>query len=74
MLRGHPLRACPGLGSDYVARLGWLDFQPGQEVRRFLAVPEGATWADMRFTAGPHEQPRWVMRWSLTKYLSCCQP
>ena len=41
-----------------MARLGWLDFRPGQEVRRFLAVPEGAVWADMRLTAGPHEQPR----------------
>ena len=55
VLGGSPIL---GMGSDYVARLGWLDFQPGQEVRRFLTVPEGAVWADMRFTAGPHEQPR----------------
>ena len=47
-----------GLSNGYVARLGWLDFRPGQEARRFLAVPEGARWAEMRFTAGPHEQPR----------------
>ncbi len=48
------------LGSGYVARTGWLDFQPGQEMRCFVEVPEGARWADMRFTAGPHEQPRCV--------------
>ena len=28
-------------------------------------VPEGAAWADMRLTAGPHEQPRRVCRQGL---------
>ncbi len=41
-----------------MCRLGWMDFKPGQEVRRFVAVPEGATWAELRLRAGAHEQPR----------------
>ena len=50
---------CTGADSGrYVCRLGWMDFKAGQEVRRFVAVPEGATWAELRLRAGAHEQPR----------------
>ena len=44
--------------SSSTASFGWLDFVPGLEVRRFVAVPEGATWAELRITAGDNEQPR----------------
>ncbi len=37
-----------------------MDFKPGQEVRRFVQVPEGATWAELRLRAADHEQPRCV--------------
>lgn len=46
--------------SQYVCRLGWMDFAPGQEARRFVRVPEGATWAELRLRAAGHEQPRYV--------------
>jgi len=52
-----------GAGADssqYVSHLGWMDFKPGQEVRRFVQVPEGATWAELRLRAADHEQPRCV--------------
>ena len=41
-------------------RLGKLDFTPGLELRRFVAVPEGATWGELRLRAGAHETPKWV--------------
>lgn len=43
---------------DFIARLGTVVFQPGTEVRRFLGVPEGATWGEMTLTAGSHDTPR----------------
>ena len=52
-----------GAGADssqYISHLGWMDFKPGQEVRRFVQVPEGATWAELRLRAADHEQPRCV--------------
>jgi hypothetical protein len=30
----------------------------GSESRRFIAVPEGATWAELRTFAGDHPTPR----------------
>lgn len=52
----------PGQGAkasrDFIARLGTVMFQPGTEVRRFLGVPEGATWGEMTLTAGSHDTPR----------------
>lgn len=39
-------------------RLGKLDFTPGLELRRFVAVPEGATWGELRLRAGAHETPK----------------
>ena len=52
----------PGQGAkpsrDFIARLGTVVFQPGTEVRRFLGVPEGATWGEMTLTAGSHDTPR----------------
>lgn len=47
------------VGQDYVARLGKVQFQPGTEVRRFLDVPEGASWAEMTLKAGNHDTPRY---------------
>ena len=46
------------VGQDYIARLGTVCFQPGTEVRRFIHVPEGATWAEMTLRAGNHDTPR----------------
>ncbi|KAL0038695.1 hypothetical protein WJX79_003623 [Trebouxia sp. C0005] len=45
-------------GQDFIARLGTVQFQPGTEVRRFLEVPEGATWGEMTLKAGNHATPR----------------
>lgn len=47
-------------GGPAVCRLGWMDFKPGQEVRRFIQVPKGTTWAELRLRAAGHEQPRWA--------------
>ena len=49
------------VGQDFTARLGTVQFQPGTEVRRFLDVPEGATWAEMTLKAGNHDTPRWLL-------------
>ncbi len=56
----------PGLGNgdesthadDYIARLGTITFQPGTEERRFVSIPEGATWATVKVRAGAHSAPR----------------
>lgn len=32
--------------------VGPLALQPGQELRRFVVVPEGATWAELQVGAG----------------------
>lgn len=53
--------------NDFTAELGWLEFEPGQEVRRFVEVPDGATWAEMRLTA--NEEPRQVTSQSTEKCL-----
>lgn len=52
--------ACAAERDDgqHVCRLGWMEFRAGQEVRSFVAVPEGARWAELRLRAGAHEQPR----------------
>lgn len=47
------------VGQNYTARLDRVQFQPGTEVRRFLDVPEGATWAEMTLKAGNHDTPRY---------------
>ena len=47
------------VGQDYTARLGRVQFRPGTEVRRFLEVPAGATWAEMTLKAGNHDTPRY---------------
>ena len=47
-------------GGRAVCRLGWMNFKPGQEVRRFIQVPNGTTWAELRLRAAGHEQPRWA--------------
>lgn len=45
-------------GGDCIARLGQQDYLPGAETRRFIAVPEGATWAELRTIAGDFETPK----------------
>lgn len=35
-----------------------LRFQPGHEARRFVAVPGGATWAELRIRAGELDTPK----------------
>ena len=41
--------------------LGRIAFSPGTEVRRFVAIPEGATWGQLLLRAGEHDTPRWVL-------------
>lgn len=43
-----PLLALPGPEGAFRGSLGPIDFEPGQEVRRFVAAPEGASWARVR--------------------------
>ena len=50
----------PPRQGDWVARLGTLHFQAGTELRRFIDVPEGASWAEMSIKAGAHDTPRCV--------------
>ncbi len=40
--------------------LGWpaLTFKPGDVLRRFVAVPDGATWAEISVRAGALDTPR----------------
>ena len=45
-------------GGNAIARLGKQTYSPGSESRRFIAVPEGATWAELRTFAGDHPTPR----------------
>ena len=56
----HQCLSCAGYpGPAHVQDLGSISFSPGTEVRRFLPVLEGATWAEMIITAGPmHDSPR----------------
>jgi hypothetical protein len=69
-------------GQDFIARLGTVQFQPGTEVRRFLEVPEGATWGEMTLKAGNHATPRYAVLPPRTKALFvslhrdsfCCSP
>lgn len=49
------------VGQDFIARLGTFQFQPGTEVRRFLEVPEGASWGEMTLKAGNHATPRYAV-------------
>ena len=57
-----------------MARLGTLHFQAGTELRRFIDVPEGASWAEMSIKAGPHDTPRCVdsQLAALCTYSPCC--
>ena len=45
--------AAAAVAGDAVARLGPLLMSPGREARRFLAAPEGATWAVLRLRVPP---------------------
>ena len=37
---------------------GVLRFQPGEEARRFVAVPPGASWAELSIRAGELDTPK----------------
>jgi tripeptidyl-peptidase-2 len=60
------LEAAPGssggggavVHADASVDLGVLRFQPGTELRRFVAVPSGATWAELRIRAGELDTPK----------------
>lgn len=47
--------------ADSSVDLGALRFQPGDEVRRFVAVPAGATWAELKVRAGEMDTPKSYM-------------
>lgn len=46
---------------DFSIDLGALRFQPGEETRRFVAVPPGAGWAELRIRAGEVDTPKLYM-------------
>ncbi|PRW39066.1 Tripeptidyl-peptidase 2 isoform A [Chlorella sorokiniana] len=46
---------------DCSVDLGTLHFQPGAELRRFVAVPGGATWAELKIRAGELDTPKSYM-------------
>lgn len=41
---------------DY--NLGSFDFSPGTVIRKFMAIPDGATWAEITYTGGQFEGSR----------------
>ena len=47
--------------NGHALHLGRMVFGPGTEIRKFVAIPEGATWAELRLVAGEHDTPRWVL-------------
>lgn len=49
------------LQGEAVLCLGTEPFVPGKEMRRFVAVPEGATWAEMKIKAVAGETPKSLM-------------
>lgn len=49
------------VGSNYDLEFGKIDFTPGLEVRRFVAVPEGTTWAELRLTSVSGETQKHYM-------------
>lgn len=38
--------------------LGSFDFRPGTVIRRFMAIPDGATWVEITYTGGQFEGTR----------------
>lgn len=42
----------------HTLRLGPVSLRPGQEVRHFVAVPAGATWAELMVRADDYDTPR----------------
>lgn len=50
-LGGFSLGGNGEVSPHFAARFRRLDFAAGAEHRRFVAVPEGATWCEMRLTA-----------------------
>ncbi len=47
----------PASASPASISLGPLDFGPGSEHRAFVAVPPGATWAELTLRAGAYDTP-----------------
>lgn len=48
----------------HTLRLGPVKLTPGQEVRQFVAVPAGATWAEILVRAGSYDTPKvFLLRW-----------
>jgi tripeptidyl-peptidase-2 len=42
----------------HTLKLGPVRLTPGQEVRHFVAVPAGATWAELLVRAGGYDTPK----------------
>jgi hypothetical protein len=48
----------------HTVRLGPVKLTPGQEMRHFVAVPAGATWAELLVRAGDYDTPKvFLIRW-----------
>lgn len=47
-----------GVLPPHTLKLGPLGLGPGKEVRRFVAVPAGATWAEIVIRAGAFDTPK----------------
>lgn len=50
--------AAGGVLPPHTLRLGPVSLKPGQEVRHFVAVPAGATWAELLVRAGNYDTPK----------------
>lgn len=61
-----------GLLPPHTLSLGPLALAPGQEQRRFVAVPPGATWGELVVRGGAYDTPKlFLIRWEL---LSAARP
>ena len=53
-----------GVLPPHTLHLGPVKLSPGQEVRHFVGVPAGATWAELLVRAGGYDTPRvFLIRW-----------
>ena len=43
---------------EHSLHVGRYSFRPGTELRKFVSIPEVATWAELRLVAGDHDAVR----------------